>query len=281
MSEAPELAPESIEPVTLESILDDAAPTLEAEIADAAASSVNRDENGRFAPRAAEEPAPAAAAPVAPAAPEPVRLSADEWAALSRSQPVAPSAPAPAATEPEKPARTPFWEDPEKAVRELAQEMARDLVSPVQQQFQAFIVERSEQRAIREHGEEPVKAAAAAIDEFAKTNPAEVKRIAEAAMRSTDPIGLIMKWHKQYEAGKDPKAFAINQAKQLLADPAQRANILKELGLSEGEAPAPEAPRAPAARVVLPPSLSKVPSGRGQPTDNDMSDSALFSFATH
>ncbi len=92
-----------------------------------------------------------------------------------------------------------------------------------------------------------------------------------------------MRWHKQYEAGKDPNAFALNHIKALLADPVKGADIRKQLGM-EGEAPAaPEALAAAKtfaaapARVVLPPSLSKVPAGRGlqAETDNESLEALL------
>lgn len=241
-----------------------------------------RDDQGRFA--ANEQ----VVEPVAEqkANPEPRRYSADEWAEIQRA-----NAPRQEAAQPQKaeaPAKKSMWEDPEGFIEDRAKEIAQSMLGPMEQQFKAFVVERSERRAIAEHGEEAVRAAEQTLTALAKTNGPAVSRIVDAAMRGNDPVGALMKWHKEYQIGQDPAGYAMAQLKRDLADPEKRASALAALGL--GDAPQPPAappqqrqveqqPRPKPAVQQLPISLNSIPSGRSQPAEFDMTDSALFDGA--
>ncbi len=155
----------------------------------------------------------------------------------------------------------------------------RTAVDPIKQEIGQLREFYSQREAIREHGQEKVKAAYDWIAQGMQSRDPERMAIYNRAMSSFDPYGEIVNSHiKQtvYEQiGNDPIAYAKKQALELAkADPEFQKELL---GLTRS---AVQQARPPA--VQLPPSLSRVSGGlpRAAEDDDDNSDAGLFRQAT-
>jgi hypothetical protein len=160
-----------------------------------------------------------------------------------------------------------FWEDPNAFVA--------DQLSPVQQMMQRQQEMFSKRLAVKEYGAEKVDAAFVAIKTALSTDPAarfEYQRI----MATDDPYDELVKWHERssnlQRIGNNPDAWLEAEIERRLSDPAQQAAILQRIQAGASAQPANRS--APV--TALPPSLSRLPGGTNSAVEADASDAGLF-----
>lgn len=162
-----------------------------------------------------------------------------------------------------------LWDDPDSYLKSQ--------LNPVQEQMVQMREFMSENLAIQSHGAETVNAAKAAIEQVARTP--EGQNVVRQLMSSRHPFDDLVKWHKQQEAfrrvGNDPDAWLNAEIEKRMGDPTFLAQAIER---AKASATANTNRSQPITN--LPPSLSRMPGGTNVPTDNDMSDGALFSHAT-
>lgn len=142
------------------------------------------------------------------------------------------TAPKPTPVEPPKPVE--FWEDPKAFVEQA--------LTPYQQELLATRVELSHTRAISSFGADAVTAAETAMQEAIKRGELNGEQVAAQLKASRDPVGDVVRWHKDSPAVKEA---------------ALRAQIEAELQAKYGQPqPAAEpAPAPPAIPSVMPSDL--------------------------
>ncbi|WP_322884246.1 hypothetical protein U8C35_07770 [Sinorhizobium medicae] len=250
-----------------------------------------RDEHGRFAAKATEEPA--VVEPEQPAPTEhhaengkgvPVKAVQEEREkrqaaqaeaetlrrelAELRGMVMAQRQPAPAAQPQQEAQPATLWDDPDNYLKSQ--------LTPVQQQMNDMREFMSENLAVQAHGAETVNAAKAAIEQAARTP--EGQRVIAEMMQSRHPYDDLVKWHKKQQTlsqvGDDPNAWLEAELEKRLADPTYQAKVLERI---RGNAASNTSRSQPS--TSLPPSLSRIPTGGNQADDGDMSDGALFTHA--
>lgn len=254
---------------------------------------VNRDEHGRFAPKAgepevtAEQPVegaeetvgnipPAALAASRQKAREKeqeadqlrtqlaeLRGQVDVLTRQTRQPQVAPK------VEEAKP--TPeIWEDPNGFVQAA--------LSPVQQAIQKQMLAFAKDVAIMRHTEEKVTAAEQAFMQAAQSrtlDPADYDRV----LGSQNRYSACVEWHQRQQTlstvGNDPNAWLEAEIEKRLADPAHQGKFLERIQATASQNATRSNPN-----VKLPPSLTRLPAGGNAAAEADMSDAGLFSHAT-
>lgn len=163
-----------------------------------------------------------------------------------------------------------FWEDPNAFVQ--------GALTPVQQQMQQQREQFSKMLAQQAHGKETVDTAYQAFAQAAQANPSTMAGEYQSIMKSDHPYDALVAWHKRQETlrtvGNDPNAWLEAEMEKRLADPAYQAKVLEKI---KGAAAANLNRSAPV--TSLPPSLNRLPAGGNTAEDNDVSDAALFSHA--
>jgi len=245
-----------------------------------------RDDAGRFASKAENEPKPPAA--VEPPAPPPVddnaamvpswrvreineekralaaeneRLKAEssKWQQPPAPQPVAP------APKVEKP--DPLL-DPEGYEKYLETKFEEKLLNNQRESSLA-----NAHRAYKTEFEEAYAAAQKQVDPVLRT----------MMQNSRDPGETLIKWHREQktraEVGDDPNAYFDKRFEAYLADPANQAKVIERIR-GGVQTPTPGAPRQ-AAPVNLPPSLTRATNASSDASadDDDVSDNALWRHA--
>jgi len=173
---------------------------------------------------------------------------------------------------PKEEAKAPdFWEDPTAFVQ--------GALNPVQQQMQQQREQFSKMLAMQQHGAETVDGAYKAFEQAARANPGAFAGEYQAIMRSEHPYDALVQWHKRQQTlqmvGNDPNAWLEAELEKRLADPAEQAKIMERM-----KAAATANTNRSNPVTNLPPSLNRLPAGGNVAQDNDVSDAALFSFAT-
>lgn len=175
----------------------------------------------------------------------------------------------PAAAHPQqeqKPAS--LWDDPDAYLQSQ--------LTPVQREMQETREMLWEIQASSRHGAEKVEAAKKAAE---ASTPEEKAALHRQLMAGGNPFDNLVKWHQQNQVmsriGNDPDAWLQQEIERRLNDPAEQAKILERIRTG---AAANTSRSQPATN--LPPSLNRLPAGGNQPADTDMSDGALFNFAT-
>lgn len=263
----------------------------------------DRDEHGRFKPKAAApaaDPTPAPAQPQPQPEPQPdhriplaehLREREERQAAqrerdearkrlddltrqleeMRRPKPQAPQRPDPFA-------------DPGA----YADHVARETVDPVRQAQDQMRDQFSRLLASEKYGEETVNAAYAALEAEVRANPTaryEAQRIWE----SQHPYGALVKWHQSQtalkEIGSDPAAYRKKVMDELLKDPEHRKAVMAAIEAEARGNPNPANPAQPRPTNVtrLPPSLNRIASAApAAPAGGEeaISDRELFSHAT-
>ena len=162
-----------------------------------------------------------------------------------------------------------LWDDPDAFLREQ--------LSPFQIELQQVREELWESRASTVHGAEKVEAAKKAAEAIFGTPAGRI--LHQQITASGNPFDNLVKWHQQQQAmttvGDDPEKWFQSRLEQLLSDPAKQAEVLERI---RAGAPSTQNNGKPITNFA--PSLSRMPSGGNQAPDNDMSDGALFNFAT-
>lgn len=251
-----------------------------------------RDEQGRFAPKAGDpppseplaqpdaqqpttEPAPGAMVPLAAVHAERRKnddlqrqlqqLTGQVQALMAR-----PSAPAPTPATPQ--AKKEIWDDPESYIAEANK--------PILDQVRQNKLDTSMMLAVDRHGEATVQTAYQALGEALQTDP-RAKFEYERIMASRHPYDELVSWHKQHQTlqkiGADPDAYVQSEIERRLSDPAEQAKILERI---RGAANTTGQTTRQAPLTQLPPTLSRIPTGGNDPGTADMSSEGLFAHAT-
>lgn len=157
--------------------------------------------------------------------------------------------------------------------------------------YERYIESKFEQRLVSERRETSLRLAHRTYkQEFdeAYTNAQQAMARGDVGLhariqQSNDPGETLMEWHRQQktmrEVGSDPEAFVAKRLEAMLSDPAQAAKIIERL---RGGAPAANG-QTQRPNVQLPPSLSsmsRAEGSRGGDDETDLSDEALFKYAT-
>jgi hypothetical protein len=256
-----------------------------------------RDESGRFAPKAREPEVAEVTAEVAqPEAPAPEKPD---------NEAIVPSWRLREEREARETAERRYAEERARWERELAEVRAnlpkpapqpkpdlyenpdafvdhgiRQALDPLQNQMAQLREFYSRREAVREHGQEKVRAAYDAVAQGLQSRDPEVIATYQRAMQSMDPFGDIVSWHQQKtvfsQIGNDPNAWFEKRQAELLKDPTYQAKLLQQIQGSTQSSPQKQNV------IQLPPSLNKATgsSVTGDELDaNDMSDRALFKNA--
>lgn len=246
-----------------------------------------RDEVGRFAPKAADEPVAEPNQPQEQPQPAPtdktVPLSAfievrDEsktlkqqlQQALGRLQALEQRPQAQPQAQQPQPKRE-LWDDPDAYVA--------DRLTPVQQALAETRAEISHLRAVADFGKDTVTAAHQAVDEAISRGELDRAKVNGQLAQSRDPVGDLVRWHQQQQAkanmqriGNNPDAWLEAELEKRMADPAFQAKVIERARQPNGQNP-----QSPP--VALPPSLSRIPAGANT-GGNDVSSEGLFAQAT-
>lgn len=162
-----------------------------------------------------------------------------------------------------------LWDDPDGFIKSQ--------LTPFEKQMADMREFMSENMAVQQFGAEKVEAAKQAIERAARTP--EGQQIVRQMMQSRHPYGDLMQWHQRQQAlatvGNDPQAWLQAELEKRMADPAFQAQVIERArggAVQNGNRQQPV--------TSLPPSLSRIPTGGNAAEDNDMSDGALFAHAT-
>lgn len=251
--------------------------------------SVNRDEHGRFAPKAGEpEPVATEAEGQQPQAATPtetpsghVPLAAlhaeraktktleqqmQQMQATLQALQQRPQQPQPVA---EQPKPKDFWEDPNGFVA--------DQLTPIQRQLQATALRTSKMLATQAHGRETVQAAYEELGRALQTDP-QARFAYQQIMESDHPYDEMVNWHRRQQAmarvGTDPDAFIEAELEKRLSDPAFQAKVMERARAAAGSGQSQSPPL-----TAVPPSLSRIPTGGNAVVEADMSSEGLFRHA--
>lgn len=246
-----------------------------------------RDEVGRFAPKAADEPVAEPNQPQEQQQPAPadktVPLSAfievrDEsktlkqqlQQALGRLQALEQRPQAQPQAQQPQPKRE-LWDDPDAYVA--------DRLTPVQQALAETRAEISHLRAVADFGKDTVTAAHQAVDEAISRGELDRAKVNGQLAQSRDPVGDLVRWHQQQQAkanmqriGNNPDAWLEAELEKRMADPAFQAKVIERARQPNGQ-------NAQSPPVALPPSLSRIPAGANT-GGADVSSEGLFAQAT-
>lgn len=161
-----------------------------------------------------------------------------------------------------------IWDDPDSYLKSQ--------MTPVQQQMADMREFMSENLAIQAHGAETVNAAKAAIEQAARTPDGQ--QVIARLMQSRHPFEELVQWHKRQTTlsmvGNDPQAWFQQEFERKMADPAFMAQVMEK---TRTAATANVNRSQPVTNI--PPSLSRLPGGTNAAEDSDMSDAALFAHA--
>jgi len=150
-------------------------------------------------------------------------------------------------------------------------------VDPISQQVSKLTEFYSRKDAIREHGEDKVKAAYLALDQAANSGDAEARAVVARVKQSMDPFGDMVVWHSKQsvfqQIGNDPNAWFEKELEKRLADPQFASAQLQRIQAGVRQQPQNNT-------IKLPPSIGKVPSSQSASDDGgDLSDGSLFAHA--
>lgn len=170
-----------------------------------------------------------------------------------------------------KPAVPDLYENPDAFVDYHNQQAIGPIKSEITQLREFY----SQRDAVREYGAEKVRAAYAALDQGLGQRDPDAIAVYQRAMKSMDPYGDIMQWHKKQTIfstiGDDPDAFVERQIEERLKDPTYQAKVLERIrGAAQGR---------PSTVTPLPPSLNRATSAAQVAGDEDESDAGLLNAA--
>ena len=245
-----------------------------------------RDEHGRFAPKAGDEPDTEEPegepdhedqpegqhnAPVAAVAAERRKRQAETARAEKLEQSLAElrgqmsvlmqQRQQPEQQKPEPKPRPQLWDDPDNWGNSLVEER----LSPIQEQLQAVMFRASRAEAIAEHGRETVQAAQDAIKQAIQAGQMDGAAVKAQLSKSHDPVGDVVRWHQNSPAVQE------SSMREKL-----RAELMAEFGIDPNK-PQPNTSQ-PSNRnpvVRLPPSLNRIPSGHSVTERDESLDEIL------
>lgn len=253
-----------------------------------------RDDHGRFAPKAQDEPEPQPAPQAAQQQPardeahvpswrvREIREEADRRLAEERANwerrfemLQRQNQPRP---EPVKPPDV--WENPDAFVQHGVQQAVDPIKSEIGQLREFY----SRRDAEREHGADKVQAAFDWIKQGMAQRDPEAVATYQRAMQSMHPFGELVTAHQQrtvyQQIGSDPQAwFGKTLDERLASDPKFAGELLQKLQQTARGGTAPQGQGQPL--VHLPPSLRNAPAARASNDDGDgdISNDALWAHA--
>ncbi|NOV17877.1 hypothetical protein E5S70_17650 [Ensifer adhaerens] len=162
-----------------------------------------------------------------------------------------------------------IWDDPDNFIQSQ--------LSPVQQQMQEMREMMWESQAAQAHTAEKLEAAKTAAQALAGTPAGQ--QLHSEIMAGGNPYSNLVKWHERQQTlatvGSDPQAWLQAELAKKMADPAFQAEVI---ALARGGAVQNGNRSQPV--TSIPPSLSRIGTGGNAADDGDVSDGALFSHAT-
>lgn len=253
---------------------------------------VNRDEHGRFAPKAgepevtaeqqvegAEEPAGSIPPAAIAASRQKAREKEQEAETLRREMAelrgqiqVLSQRPQQPAVQPQPKPETPALEPWDPGYDEYVR---APLVDQIQKQAERF----SMRLAVKEYGKETVQTAYAALGQAIQAGDPSARAEYQRIKQSDDPYEDIVQWHKRSQTlqkvGDDPEKWLEAELEKRLADPAYQGKLLERIQATASQNATRSNPN-----VKLPPSLTRLPAGGNAAGEVDVSDAGLFSHAT-
>lgn len=167
-----------------------------------------------------------------------------------------------------------IWDGPDAFV----DDRVNTALTPVQEQMRTLVLTYSRREAVREHGQEKVDAAEAALKQAITTGQLNGQEVTARLTKSLDPVGDVVTWHTRQSAisrvGNDPDKWLESELERRLTDPAEQAKILERIRAS---ASTQQPGQTPATK--LPPSLSKLPGGANEAKPGLGDDSERFARA--
>jgi hypothetical protein len=245
-----------------------------------------RDDAGRFASKAENEPEPPAAVdPPAPPQVDDHAAMVPSWRVREINEEKRVLADRLAAMEAE---RSKWQQPPAPQVQPVQQTQVEEpdpLLDP--RAYREFIREETRKEILNDRREASLATAHAKykteFEEAFEAANKQVDPVLKARLQNTrDPGETLVQWHRERktmaEVGTDPNAFFEKRFEAYLADPANQAKVLERI--RGGTQPQPGAPRQ-AAPVSLPPSLTRATNASADLSadDNDISDDGLWRHA--
>lgn len=243
---------------------------------------VNRDDQGRFAPKQPPQPQqPQQRQPEDHRVPlrdlleererrQKIEAEANEmrnaWAQFQRAQQ--------AAAQQQQAPQT-IFDNPDEYLQNR-------VMAPLRQEGQMYMLkvkdDISRYQANQQHGEQVVNAALADLTQI--RNSPQGDYIFTQIMQTGHPYDALVRWHSQARAqqaiGPDPHAWLRKQQEEWINDPRVQAEAAKRYYARQQQQATGRPPQ-----VNLPPSLSTMPASSGRAGDQgDLSDASLYSFAT-
>lgn len=262
----------------------------------------NRDQLGRFAPKADDTPAAATQQQPEQVTEQPAQQTqADEEGKVPpwrhrelREQRDAAEARArefetrSRATEERLTALQRQWEQSQRPKEEPVDFFANpdaaldQRLSPIESRMEQFaaklVLRASKAEAFAEHGVPAVKEMEQAIGKAMQDGHPDMPSLSMQMRNSDDPVGVAMSWYKRdkllRDTGGDLGKYETTLQEKLLKDPAFQAKAMEAWRL---QASAPGNP----SKVQIPPSLNKASGSAGNGADEagDMSDASLWAAA--
>lgn len=240
-----------------------------------------RDEQGRFAPKTAQQPSKPEQQQPPQRQPEDHRVPLREllevreraqraeaeaaqmrqaWAQYQAQQQAAQQAP------------QTIFDNPDDYLQQR-------VIAPLRQEMQMEMMKRTDMQSREfanvQFGAQVVDAALRDISQIRQTPQGEF--IFNQIMASGHPYGALVNWHKtaraQQAIGPDPNAWLQQKQQEWVKDPKAQAAVLQYLRQQQQTSGRPS-------NVSLPPSLSTIPASSGRTEEGDMSNDSLYRFAT-
>lgn len=174
---------------------------------------------------------------------------------------------------------TDFYADPDRAFDERFQTHLGQAIGPVQQQLQAH----AQMLAGMKYGDDKVQEAETAFMDAMRNrtlDPADYQRVVSSPNR----YAAAVQWHQQKTVlqtiGTDPNAWFEKELERRMADPAFAGAQLQRIQQSARDPQNPQAQGKPL--VHIPPSLRNAPAARASNDDSengDISNDALWAHA--
>jgi hypothetical protein len=253
-----------------------------------------RDESGRFAPKAGEQPA---AAVTPPAAQQPNDADSGQIPAWRLREEAENRRAAEARAQQFERELVELRRNPPKAAEQPKPETKPDpLLDP--EGYEAYLERKvearfaqAEQNRIKERGEASLQAARESNTELFDKAYAEVQRRGNAGdtltlariSQARDPGKELLSWYREQETvrevGGDPAAYRTRILDEALKDPAYQAKVIAAIRAQQ--APQNVNGNRQPSPVRIPPSLASVtPSGAALSADDDVSDEGIWNSAT-
>jgi hypothetical protein len=151
-----------------------------------------------------------------------------------------------------------LWDDPDK----YTQNVARQLLAPIEQRQAQLTFVYSKNEALREFGEERVTAAQSALQEAIQSGRIDAGAARNALSQSIDPVGDMVRWYEQ-----TPEVQRQKMREELLAElQAEQTGSVQQQPAATGQP----------SNSNLPPSLNRAIGNAGTSPDTLPSEEDIF-----